>query len=167
MTKPKRYTDKVFVARVKARDNYRCLKCGGHRCLEVHHIVPVYKGGPETESNAITLCHSCHKTAPNDPIAFFKYCSVHLPHSLAKSREFAKTILLLLRFKHPKLLADPSNEAQVKLEAIVDEFATDIWNVMYSGETDEFANLMRKYSWLKETDNEDDANAIEDVENRT
>lgn len=61
---------------VKKRDHYTCQHCGITRkeleqkyCwddirgrLEVHHIIPVSKGGAEFDpGNGITLCHDCHR----------------------------------------------------------------------------------------------------------
>lgn len=43
----------------KAKYGYTCMNClepGG----EIHHIVPLSKGGPDDESNLIILCHECH-----------------------------------------------------------------------------------------------------------
>ena len=39
----------------------RCLKAGRMTPLEeVHHILPVSRGGTHDESNLISLCRSCH-----------------------------------------------------------------------------------------------------------
>jgi len=46
-------------AKAKARDNYRCGKCGSEKNLQVHHI----KADPTlayTLSNLMTLCVDCH-----------------------------------------------------------------------------------------------------------
>lgn len=56
----------------RRRDNYTCQRCGKHESqlsknLDVHHIVPFSKFGPENylEANKITnlisLCNRCHK----------------------------------------------------------------------------------------------------------
>lgn len=60
------YTDNWFEisAAVKRRDGYECRKCGSEEDLEVHHIVPVSKGGTNSQANLITLCHRCHKKQP-------------------------------------------------------------------------------------------------------
>lgn len=44
------------------RDNYCCVKCGFlGKGIEVHHIKPIHKGGPEFDiKNCISLCHDCH-----------------------------------------------------------------------------------------------------------
>ncbi len=39
----------------------KCLEEGRYRPLdEVHHIVPIKKGGTHDESNLMSLCKSCH-----------------------------------------------------------------------------------------------------------
>ena len=46
---------------VLTRDGYKCRDCGKHAArLEVHHIIPVYKGGTGEPANLITLCVGCH-----------------------------------------------------------------------------------------------------------
>jgi hypothetical protein len=43
------------------RDNYTCHYC--HRTgvpLEVDHVVPLYKGGTNDESNLVAACHDCN-----------------------------------------------------------------------------------------------------------
>ncbi len=53
------------------RDNEKCVFCGlsreEHReesstgkDLEVHHIIPQRKDGPDTPKNLLTVCHDCH-----------------------------------------------------------------------------------------------------------
>lgn len=47
------------------RDDFTCQDCGYHSPdgdgLEVHHIIPIYKGGDEFDmNNLITVCHECH-----------------------------------------------------------------------------------------------------------
>lgn len=56
---------------VKARDGYRCQKCGRHKVelvgdehLEAHHIVPISKGGATVKTNLTTLCSRCHSKQP-------------------------------------------------------------------------------------------------------
>jgi len=68
--------------RVKERDNWVCKSCGwptGYkrkaRNLNVHHIVPLSKGGDNSLSNLTTLCHICHRAKPgsgHSNIEYFK-----------------------------------------------------------------------------------------------
>ena len=44
------------------RDEYRCVKCGGHLNLSIDHIHPFSKGGSDEESNLQTLCRSCNSS---------------------------------------------------------------------------------------------------------
>lgn len=46
--------------RVLDRDGRRCTFCGTTKGLEVHHIVPVAKGGTNDPSNLITVCRAHH-----------------------------------------------------------------------------------------------------------
>ncbi|MBO1049362.1 MAG: HNH endonuclease [Dolichospermum sp. DEX182a] len=62
----------VISKKVLRRDMKIC-QCCGVQGLEVHHIKPVYKGGLAVDSNLITLCHECHKHAPNNEEEFLSY----------------------------------------------------------------------------------------------
>ena len=53
---------------IKARDRYICQTCGLgidspeiNSIFEVHHIIPVAKGGSDKEENLILICSNCHK----------------------------------------------------------------------------------------------------------
>ena len=52
---------------VRQRDKYTCQICGAKNTakepvtLNVHHILPVSKGGTNTPRNLVTLCENCHK----------------------------------------------------------------------------------------------------------
>lgn len=49
---------------VLERDGYRCVNCGDSihdATLQVHHIVPLIKGGSNYPGNLVTLCVDCHK----------------------------------------------------------------------------------------------------------
>ena len=48
------------------RDNFRCTYCGRSSSedgvkLEVDHIIPVVKGGKNTEENLTTACYECNR----------------------------------------------------------------------------------------------------------
>jgi 5-methylcytosine-specific restriction endonuclease McrA len=50
---------------VKNRDGWRCRDCGVKtRHLEVHHIIPVSKGGLTIAFNLKSVCHKCHDSKP-------------------------------------------------------------------------------------------------------
>ena len=44
------------------RDKW-CRRCGGTVALEVHHVVPLIKGGSNDLGNLVTLCSACHRGA--------------------------------------------------------------------------------------------------------
>jgi 5-methylcytosine-specific restriction endonuclease McrA len=59
--------------RILERDGYRCRRCGwgvgdppthGKRFVEVHHIMPVHRGGGSEDENLETLCNACHDAIP-------------------------------------------------------------------------------------------------------
>lgn len=52
---------------VMRRDGYKCTKCGKTRDqvkLEVHHIIPVSRGGITAMYNLTTLCEYHHNRQP-------------------------------------------------------------------------------------------------------
>lgn len=48
-------------AYIKARDGYKCTRCGRADSLTVDHIIPHANGGQTTYNNLTTLCRDCHK----------------------------------------------------------------------------------------------------------
>lgn len=42
------------------RDDYMCQNCQSEDDLEVHHIIPISKGGNKEDENLCTLCFDCH-----------------------------------------------------------------------------------------------------------
>jgi hypothetical protein len=43
------------------RDEGKCVKCGGTERIEFDHIVPVARGGSNTERNIQLLCETCNR----------------------------------------------------------------------------------------------------------
>ena len=50
----------VIAREVKQRDGNKCKICGGTNKLEVHHIIPLSRGGTNSKANLITLCEKHH-----------------------------------------------------------------------------------------------------------
>jgi HNH endonuclease len=58
------YQQENFKQAAKARDGYKCQRCGKKNCrLEVHHLLPRSRGGSDKLANLITLCSDCHHLA--------------------------------------------------------------------------------------------------------
>ena len=61
------------VMEVRLRDGDICQCCGNGDGAEVHHIHPIHESGEDALSNAICLCHLCHKFSPDSPEQFLGY----------------------------------------------------------------------------------------------
>ena len=48
--------------KVWRRDEGKCVKCGCQEKLEYDHIIPVSKGGSNTERNIQLLCEKCNRS---------------------------------------------------------------------------------------------------------
>jgi hypothetical protein len=59
-----RIPESVRIA-VWRRDQGRCARCGSRENLEYDHIVPVSKGGGNTERNIELLCQNCNRSKSN------------------------------------------------------------------------------------------------------
>ncbi len=42
------------------RDNYKCLKCGSNKSIQIDHIAPIKYANANRVSNLQTLCRSCN-----------------------------------------------------------------------------------------------------------
>lgn len=47
--------------KVKKRDEYKCVLCSKTSFLQIHHIIPLSKGGTNNLSNMETVCRNCHE----------------------------------------------------------------------------------------------------------
>src|SRR5438046_4602829 len=57
---------RILTRTIFARDNWRCLSCGGRRPLTAHHVIPrSVPGGPgDVAENLVSLCGGpggCHE----------------------------------------------------------------------------------------------------------
>jgi len=64
--------NQTTVKQVLTRDLGLC-RCCGFEAGEVHHIVPIIKGGEDAPKNMISLCWTCHIHAPNTKQEFYEY----------------------------------------------------------------------------------------------
>jgi hypothetical protein len=60
-----RYISKETRVAVWRRDLGKCVECGSQEKLEYDHIIPVSKGGSNTERNIQLLCERCNRTKSN------------------------------------------------------------------------------------------------------
>ncbi len=56
-----RYMPKKVQREVWRRDQGRCRSCGSNELLEYDHIIPVAKGGSNTDRNVQLLCETCNR----------------------------------------------------------------------------------------------------------
>lgn len=50
------------------RDRGKCVKCGSPENLEFDHIIPVSKGGSDTERNIQLLCEKCNRVKKDNVV---------------------------------------------------------------------------------------------------
>jgi len=98
-----RKRSRTLKLRTQERDDYTCQKCklqdkSGIK-LEVHHIIPIYKGGKDELDNLITLCFDCHHFAPNDLNEFNEYMEDEMEGTLTIWMKAWKKV----RKEHPEL----------------------------------------------------------------
>jgi hypothetical protein len=63
--------NKLLREKILARDGFKCTICGNNgsiRKLCVHHKIPIKAGGPDAETNLVTVCVHCHIKAEDDYI---------------------------------------------------------------------------------------------------
>lgn len=59
--RPDRYIHSSVKMYVWRRDGGKCVECGSRENLEYDHIIPVSKGGSNTERNIQLLCEKCNR----------------------------------------------------------------------------------------------------------
>ena len=66
----RRYSKTIAKVRrvVLERDNWRCRYCQSKKDLEVHHIIPLAKGGSLKPFNCRTVCRKCHMQLHSSPL---------------------------------------------------------------------------------------------------
>ena len=60
------------VKQVMIRDLGLC-RCCGFKAVEVHHVIPIHKGGEDKLNNMVALCSLCHRDAPDSKEEFYEY----------------------------------------------------------------------------------------------
>lgn len=63
---------KTLVKQVMKRDLGLC-RCCGFKASEVHHVIPIIYGGNDELKNMVSICHECHRKAPDDKKEFKEY----------------------------------------------------------------------------------------------
>jgi hypothetical protein len=69
-----------------AQGRPRCVECGFKENLEYDHIIPVSKGGSNTERNVQLLCERCNRTK-RDKIMFDQYACDSFYGEIASDRD--------------------------------------------------------------------------------
>lgn len=63
MVPTKRNRGKRYVEETRNAVGDTCANCGSKENIEYHHIVPLFLGGRDVQSNIVPLCYKCHKAA--------------------------------------------------------------------------------------------------------
>lgn len=58
--KPRRQLTHNKRQRILKRDGHKCVYCGSIENLQIHHKIPVSKGGNNSDKNLETICVDCH-----------------------------------------------------------------------------------------------------------
>lgn len=64
--------NKALSKKVLNRDSCLC-DCCGLEASEVHHVIPLCFGGEDSKENMVSLCHTCHKYAPDSLEEYQEY----------------------------------------------------------------------------------------------
>lgn len=56
-----RYINHEVYQELKKIQKCQMKECKSSKQLEIHHKIPVSKGGSNEKSNLIVLCHKCHR----------------------------------------------------------------------------------------------------------
>lgn len=53
----------TFRSEMFSKHGNRCFNCGSDLYVELHHVVPLFLGGTNRDTNIVPLCYQCHKKA--------------------------------------------------------------------------------------------------------
>lgn len=62
-----------WIVEIARKCNNACIKCKGQKGLEIHHIIPLSKGGADIPENTVLLCDLCHKMVHSKKITLELY----------------------------------------------------------------------------------------------
>jgi hypothetical protein len=69
---------------ILSRDGQQCVNCGAQAELEVHHVVPLYRGGTNKRTNLVTVCRGCHADSHEE--------DVHDPNEETENERWLPTV---------------------------------------------------------------------------
>jgi len=106
--------------RVLARDGHRCRTpgCGRRTLLELHHRVPVARGGTNHASNLVTSCHGCHQALHAMPGADSPAPGYRLDPSIARDEGVVRDAHLDARTTHAHVTTAGYEPARIMPGAI-------------------------------------------------
>lgn len=69
---------------ILSRDGHQCVNCGAQAELEVHHVVPLHRGGTNKRTNLVTVCRGCHADSHEE--------NVHDPNEETEGERWLPTV---------------------------------------------------------------------------
>ncbi len=150
---------------VRIRDNNKCRKCTIKKNLEFHHIISFFELGKyskfkenvHNKNNLILLCYECHKSAPDDPIEFFKWLrkGKDLPPSFSKCIELIEMGLPMVILKRVNMF-DKGYNLDVDMDDVKElvsdfkKYLIDLWEMQISIEEDKDNGMKHIGNFIKE-----------------
>lgn len=102
--------------RVLFRDGFKCKTCGSRENLEVHHVIPLSKGGTNTLDNLVTLCRKCHEAIHQ----------AHKPKPLIKTLTLKPTTTIKKSFQPVKQKQEKTKPLNPETEKLYKQFIHEI-----------------------------------------
>lgn len=73
---PKSYQQRKELTAKKNRGEVKhpkiCAICGSKDCLQLHHMIPIWAGGTNSDYNLVYLCDDCHKEVTREQQQYLK-----------------------------------------------------------------------------------------------
>jgi len=124
----------------------KCIKCGKINGIDIHHIVPVFKGGQNLMGNLIPLCKKCNLLAPNDPNELFNFLRFSIPADFSRAFSIFSIVLTVLHNKYE------IKEDLTVFQKFSKEVTEDFWEILSkierrqkNEEIESLSNFTRKY----------------------